>query len=124
MRGDDQQHNHIFSYLSPEARVRKDHPLRASGTMEDDVLSQVWRRLDAMYAPRRDLTIAIMATMGPDRSLHQVSTTSAGHASTGSTNGSVHLLESRRDLVHSVIWNPKQAKRNNQRAGCCTIWSY
>ena len=28
MRGDDQQQNHMFSYLSPEARVRKDHPLR------------------------------------------------------------------------------------------------
>ena len=25
MRGDDQQQNHIFSYLSPEERVRKDH---------------------------------------------------------------------------------------------------
>jgi hypothetical protein len=24
MRGDDQQQNHIFSYLSPEERVRKD----------------------------------------------------------------------------------------------------
>jgi hypothetical protein len=30
MRGEDQQ-NHMFSYLSPEARVRKDHPLRHSG---------------------------------------------------------------------------------------------
>jgi hypothetical protein len=29
MRGEDQQQNHIFSYLSPEERVRKDHPLRA-----------------------------------------------------------------------------------------------
>jgi hypothetical protein len=29
VRGGDQQQNHIFSYLSPEARVRKDHPLRA-----------------------------------------------------------------------------------------------
>jgi|SRR5439155_12122931 len=28
MRGDDQQKNHLFSYLSPEARVHKDYPLR------------------------------------------------------------------------------------------------
>ena len=28
MRGEDQQQSHIFSYLSPEARVRRDHPLR------------------------------------------------------------------------------------------------
>ena len=50
MRGDDQQQNHIFSYLSPEARVRKDHPLRAIRAMMDEVLQQLSRRFDAMYA--------------------------------------------------------------------------
>ncbi len=50
MRGADQQQNHIFSYLSPEARVRKDHPLRAIRTMVDKVLSQLSRRFDTMYA--------------------------------------------------------------------------
>src|ERR1700720_2822245 len=50
MRGDDQQQNQIFSYLSPEARVRKDHPLRAIRAMVDEVLSQLSRRFDGMYA--------------------------------------------------------------------------
>src|SRR5499425_1603522 len=50
MRGDDQQQNHMFSYLSPEARVRKDHPLRTIRTMVDEVLTQLSRRFDAMYA--------------------------------------------------------------------------
>jgi transposase len=50
MRGEDQQQNHIFSYLSPEARVRKDHPLRGIRTMVDEVLSQLSRRFDRMYA--------------------------------------------------------------------------
>src|SRR5262250_1621363 len=50
MRGDDQQQNHIFSYLSPEMRVRKDHPLRTIRTMVDEVLTQLSRRFDAMYA--------------------------------------------------------------------------
>jgi transposase len=50
MRGDDQQQNHMFSYLSPEARVRKDHPLRAVRAMVDEVLSQLSRRFDTMYA--------------------------------------------------------------------------
>ena len=50
MRGDDRQQNHIFSYLSPEARVRKDHPLRAIRTMVDEVLRQLSRRFDTMYA--------------------------------------------------------------------------
>jgi transposase len=50
MRGDDQQQNHMFSYLSPESRVRKDHPLRAIRTMVDEVLTQLSRRFDTMYA--------------------------------------------------------------------------
>ena len=50
MRGEDQQQNHMFSYLSPEARVRKDHPLRAIRAMVDEVLSQLSRRFDSMYA--------------------------------------------------------------------------
>jgi len=50
MRGDDQQQNHMFSYLSPEMRVRKDHPLRAIRIMVDEVLTQLSRRFDGMYA--------------------------------------------------------------------------
>jgi transposase len=50
MRGEDQQQNHMFSYLSPEMRVRKDHPLRAIRVMVDEVLSQLSRRFDSMYA--------------------------------------------------------------------------
>ena len=50
MRGEDQQQNHVFSYLSPEERVRKDHPLRAIRAMVDEVLKQLSRRFDAMYA--------------------------------------------------------------------------
>jgi len=40
----------MFSYLSPEARVRKDHPLRAIRVMVDEVLTQLSRRFDGMYA--------------------------------------------------------------------------
>src|SRR5579862_4895207 len=50
MRGADQQQSHVFSYLSPEERVRKDHPLRAVRAMVDEVLKQLSRRFDAMYA--------------------------------------------------------------------------
>ena len=50
MRGEDQQQSHMFSYLSPEARVRKDHPLRAIRAMMDEVLSQLSRQFDSMYA--------------------------------------------------------------------------
>ena len=52
MRGEDQQQNHMFSYLSPEMRVRKDHPahLCAIREMVDEVLTQLSRRFDTMYA--------------------------------------------------------------------------
>src|SRR5437588_1550798 len=50
MRRADHQQNHMFSYLAPEMRVRKDHPLRAIRAMVDEVLTQLARRFDAMYA--------------------------------------------------------------------------
>jgi len=37
-------------WLSPEARVRKDHPLRVIRAMVDEVLSRLSRRFDTMYA--------------------------------------------------------------------------
>ena len=40
----------MFSYLSPEARVRKDHALRAIRAMMDEALSQLSRQFDSMYA--------------------------------------------------------------------------
>jgi transposase len=50
MRGADQQQNHMFSYSSPEMRVRKDRPLRAIRAMVDEVLTQLSRKFDTMYA--------------------------------------------------------------------------
>ncbi len=40
----------MFSYLSPETRVRKDHPLRAVREMVDKVLRGLSRQFDRMYA--------------------------------------------------------------------------
>src|SRR5712664_312126 len=50
MRGVDHQQSQMFSYLSPETRVRKDHPLRAIRVMVDEILAQLSRRFDSMYA--------------------------------------------------------------------------
>lgn len=49
MRGADHQQNHIFSYISPERRVREDHPLRTVRTMVDEVLSEMSPVFDGMY---------------------------------------------------------------------------
>ena len=50
MRGIDHQQSQMFSYLSPETRVRKGHPLRVIRAMVDEVLTQLSRRFDTMYA--------------------------------------------------------------------------
>src|SRR5499427_6396194 len=50
MRGPDQQQDHVFSYLSPEQRVRKDHPLRPIRAMVDQILKQLSRQFDKMYS--------------------------------------------------------------------------
>jgi len=50
MRGQDHQQSDMFSYLSPEQRVRQDHPLRAIRAMADLALWSMSARFDAMYA--------------------------------------------------------------------------
>ena len=50
MRGPDDQTSHMFSYLSPEQRVRADHPLRAIRRMTDDVLASLSPRFAKMYS--------------------------------------------------------------------------
>jgi len=50
MRGSDQQQTHVFSYISPEQRVRKDHPLRPIRTMVDEILKELSPQFDKMYA--------------------------------------------------------------------------
>jgi len=50
MRGPDQQQNYIFSYISPEQRVRKDHPLRPIRAMVDEVLKKLSPEFQKMYA--------------------------------------------------------------------------
>ncbi len=50
MRGADQNQDGIFSYLSPAARVPKDHPLRPVKKMVNQGLSELWHDFEAMYA--------------------------------------------------------------------------
>ncbi len=61
MRGDDRQQEGMFSYLSPEARVPQDHPLRVIRSMVDAVLhelsptfAKLYRRLAAPRSRRRN----------------------------------------------------------------------
>jgi transposase len=46
----DNQQGQVFSYLSAEQRVRKDHPLRAVRAMTDEILLDLSAVFDQMYA--------------------------------------------------------------------------
>ena len=50
MRGDDQRQSGMFSYLSPEKRVPKDHPLRPIREMVDQALGELSPRFEGLYA--------------------------------------------------------------------------
>jgi transposase len=50
MRGDDRQPDAMFSYVSAEQRVPQDHPLRAIRAVVDEVLRDMSREFDGLYA--------------------------------------------------------------------------
>src|SRR5204863_8167515 len=50
MRGDDREPDAMFSYVSAEQRVPTDHPLRAIRALVDDVLRDMSREFDGLYA--------------------------------------------------------------------------
>jgi len=50
MRGDDPRHDGMFSYITPEARVRADHPLRPIRQMTDAALGRLSSRFDRLYS--------------------------------------------------------------------------
>jgi transposase len=50
MRGMDHHQADMFSYLSPEQRVSKEHPLRGVRAMTDEILKSMSPLFDAMYA--------------------------------------------------------------------------
>jgi transposase len=50
MRGDDPRHDAMFSYVTPEARVPADHPLRPIRRMTDAALQRLSARFDVLYS--------------------------------------------------------------------------
>src|SRR6516225_1743134 len=50
MRGREGEQSSMFSYISAERRVPKDHPLRAIRAMADMALKQLSKGFDALYA--------------------------------------------------------------------------
>ena len=50
MRGDDREPGAMFSSVSAEQRVPRDHPLRAIRALVDEVLRDMSREFDGLYA--------------------------------------------------------------------------
>src|ERR1700751_815976 len=50
MRGQDIQQSDMFSYISPEQRVRADHPLRVIREVTEQALARLSKRFDEMYS--------------------------------------------------------------------------
>ena len=51
MRGGDNRTGELFSYVDLEARVRRDHPLRAIRTIVNEALSALEREFAGLYSP-------------------------------------------------------------------------
>jgi transposase len=50
MRGEHREPDSMFSYVSPEQRIPKVHPLRAIRALVDEVLADMSREFDRLYA--------------------------------------------------------------------------
>src|SRR6202142_2668364 len=50
MRGDDNQQDGMFSYISPEKRVPADHPLRPVRKMVDEILKEMSPKFSELYS--------------------------------------------------------------------------
>src|SRR3712207_2129892 len=58
MRGADEQAGALFSYLSPDAMVPKDHPLRAIRPLVNAALARLSPGFERLYAPTGRASIA------------------------------------------------------------------
>src|SRR3989449_2313714 len=75
MRGKDEQQLDVFSYISPEQRVPRDHPLRSLRAMTDEALSELQPRFNRLYAetgrpsiaPEKLLRALLLKALNPVR---------------------------------------------------------
>src|SRR5579863_2805534 len=93
MRGDDNQQEGMFSYVSPEKRVPADHPLRPIRKMVDEILKEMSPQFAKLYsevgrpsiAPERlfrSLLLQIFYSVRSERMLIESANQSARRVST------------------------------------------
>ena len=59
MRGGDDRSGELFSYVDLEARIRRDHPLRAIRSIVNEALMALEREFAALYSPIGRPSIAL-----------------------------------------------------------------
>ena len=80
MRGDDLHQAEMFSYISPEQRVPRDHPIRPIRKMVDEILVELSPRLNKLYSkvgrpsipPEKLLRALLLQTLYTIRSERQL----------------------------------------------------
>ena len=72
MRGDDNQQEGMFSYLSPEKRVPVDHPLRPIRKMVDEILKEMSPQFQKLYSDVGRPSIVANETAGAGYALAAV----------------------------------------------------
>ena len=87
MRGADEQTGVLFSYLSPDALVPLDHPLRSIRPLVDTALERLSPRFDTLYSPTGRMSIA------PEKLLRAL------------LLQAFHSVRSERQLMEQVIYN-------------------
>jgi hypothetical protein len=65
MRGPDDKQDWMFSYISADKRVPKDHPLRTVRTLADTVLKELSPLFESLYAKLAVLRLPLRGSFEP-----------------------------------------------------------
>ena len=104
MRGDDLQQAGMFSYLSPEQRVPKYHPLRAIRKITEAVFVELSSQFDKMYARLGRPSIA------PEKLLRALLLQVLY-----SVRSERLLMEELNYNMHDQVWDPTTFTKNRER---------
>jgi hypothetical protein len=137
MRGDDPRNDSMFSYVTPEARVRPDQPLRPIRRMTDAALERLLPRFDRLYSttgrpsippekPLRALLLQMLYSIHSERLLDGgVSIAACGTAGSWAWPGRCDLgrddvYEEARSDCCPAMWpmpsSPRCSRRSSRRA--------
>src|SRR5438552_11068436 len=116
MRGDDNQQEGMFSYISPEKRVPTEHPLRPIRKMVDEILKEMSPQFQKLYsdlgrpsiAPERLLRSLLLQIFYSVRSERML----MGRSTFTGRSGRTRPIDLRRIPMPGCSRSPKAARRS------------